>query len=245
MTRSRIGLLTLLVAMLAATFFCLPKAKVSRRVKSAFWVALFMGFFALLLGGAITEIKSKSITRWIRKTEDVAGDERSLGEAVTASRQGLINANLVDFRRNRLLGSGFQVSPDMRRLYEQRKVTLFSAMIEKGLLPLMILGESGIVGAVVFVCFLIVFYKTCARKHYTATATLFTVYLTTNLAEATFFAPSGGGGVLWMLMVLGGFAIDMQRYARMPAVLCHGNVDDVEMVEESPDGDRQDEVYDA
>lgn len=86
---------------------------------------------------------------------------------------------------------------------------IFSAPVEKSIVPLMILGETGIVGAVVFIIFLIVFYGTCKRKCYFVTASLFTVYLATNMAEATIFSPSGPGGVLWMICVSGGFVIDM------------------------------------
>ena len=75
----------------------------------------------------------------------------------------------------------------------------------------MVLGETGILGSITFVIFLIVFFVTCHQRHYTATLTLFAVYLSTNMAEATFFAPAGGGGVQWILMVVGGFVIDMNR----------------------------------
>jgi hypothetical protein len=82
----------------------------------------------------------------------------------------------------------------------------------------MVLGESGLVGASLFILFLVVFFSTCHQKRYTATATLFIVFLTTNLAEATFFSPAGGGGVYWSLMVVGGFTIDMAVIAgRLPA----------------------------
>ena len=34
------------------------------------------------------------------------------------------------------------------------------------------------------------------------------MFLVTNMGEATFFSPGGGGGFLWMLCVVGGFALD-------------------------------------
>ncbi len=75
----------------------------------------------------------------------------------------------------------------------------------------MVLGETGILGVIAFIIFLIVFIATCHQRHYAATLTLFAVYLSTNMAEATFFSPSGGGGVMWIIMVVGGFVIDMNR----------------------------------
>ena len=178
-----------------------------------------LGVLALLAVSIIGEIHSGTITRWLRKQQDTASDDRNLGAAITESRQGLIAENMRDFRRNRLLGSGFQVAHYTRERFNAGRATLFSASVEKGLLPLMILGETGILGACAFSLFLFVFYLTCRRKKYTATATLFTVYLSTNMAEATFFAPSGGGGTLWILMVVGGFVIDMQQYVPQPRLL--------------------------
>ena len=73
---------------------------------------------------------------------------------------------------------------------------------------MMVLGETGIVGEMCFLIFLVAFYGTCARRKYTVTIALFTVLLVTNMAEATFFSPGGIGGILWMLGVVGGFTID-------------------------------------
>ena len=217
MTRSRLALFLLLVSLLLTTQFCLPRAQVSRRTKNAFWGVLFAGFFVLLIAGTFSEMKDQTITRWLRKKEDLSSDDRSLGTALTDSRQGLIDMNLADFRRNRLLGSGFQVAFYTRSMYAHGQATLFKASVEKGLLPLMILGETGLLGIVAFSFFLLTFYFSCRQRRYTATATLFTIYLATNLAEATFFAPSGGGGSLWILLIVGGFAIDMSQYAPRPS----------------------------
>ena len=216
MTRSRLALFLLLVSLSMTTYFCLPRAHVSRRTKTAFWTLLFIGFLTLFLMGAISEIKDKTITRWLRKTEDLSSDDRSLGTALTSSRQGLIEMNLADFRRNRFLGSGFQVAAFTRAMYASGQATLFKATVEKGLLPLMILGETGLLGAAAFSIFLFTFYLRCRQRRYIATATLFTVYLASNMAEATFFAPSGGGGSLWILLVVGGFAIDMSQQTPAP-----------------------------
>ena len=73
----------------------------------------------------------------------------------------------------------------------------------------MILGETGIFGAATFLFFLILFYHGASRKGYTASLTLFSLLLGTNMAEATFFSPGGGGGLFWMFTVCGGFLIDM------------------------------------
>ena len=40
------------------------------------------------------------------------------------------------------------------------------------------------------------------------TITLFTVFLVSNMGEATLFSPGGIGEILWMMGVVGGFTID-------------------------------------
>ena len=213
LTRSRIALLTLVVTVLSSVFLFLPQTNLTKKAKTRFYCAVFITLFALLTTAIVSEFQNHTVSRWIRKTDDVTSDDRTLGNALTQSRQGTIAQNLRDFRRNRLFGSGFQVSQKMAG-NKSSSSSLFSAPIEKGLLPLMVLGESGILGSTVFVIFLISFFSVCKVKRYLATATLFIVFLTTNMAEATFFSPAGAGGVFWSLLVIGGFTIDMAVVAR-------------------------------
>ena len=217
MTRSRLAFLVLAFSIAFVSFYCVPNARVVSKVRARFSnITLFV--IVLMLGAAVAfEIKGGYVSRWLRKTNDIASDARSLGEAVTGSRQGKIAECLNDFHQNTLFGKGFQVDRTTQRRFEAGQVSVFSAAIEKGLLPLMVLGETGILGTVAFALFLLVFFTTCHQRHYTATLTLFAVYLSTNLAEATFFSPSGGGGVQWILMVVGGFVIDMNREAERHA----------------------------
>ena len=154
------------------------------------------------------EVRNQSISKWLRKTEEVSTDTRGFGEALTASRQGTIEANMADFRKNPLFGSGFQVTEEMKYFFRHHDGLILSASIEKGLLPLMVLGETGILGFVFFMVFIVAFYATCVRKKYYCCATLHTIFLATNMAEATYFSPGGIGGYLWVLTVGGGFIID-------------------------------------
>ena len=74
----------------------------------------------------------------------------------------------------------------------------------------MILGETGVVGLIVFCIFVITFMNGCARRKLHVTATMFIVLCATNIGEATFFSPGGSGGTLWMMSVVGGYVIDMK-----------------------------------
>lgn len=209
MTRSRAGVLAFVVMICMVLYYCLPAARLPFRTRRH--IRSLMVFFLIVLAiGAITfEVRNQSISRLLRKTDDVVSDDRSFLEAITNSRQGLIRRCMDEFRRNPLLGSGFQVIEEHPELFDRGVISLFSAPIEKGILPLMVLGETGVAGFVVFSLFLLHFFVTCWRKRYSATLTLFTVFLATNMAEGTFFSPGGAGGVQFVVSILGGFVIDM------------------------------------
>lgn len=211
LSSSRTGLFSLMVGMLMVAVWLPNKIMlppmVKRHLKTGVSVMLVLGF----IGAVFAEISNDSISHWLRKTEDVDEDTRSLSEAVTASRQVLVDASMRDFRLNPTLGCGFQVAENTaQQIAKSGSGLVISAPIEKGVLPIMVLGETGIVGAIVFVIFLISFYTTsCRRKLYVTTA-LFTVLLATNMGEATFFSPGGSGGLLWTISIIGGYCIDMQ-----------------------------------
>ncbi len=209
MTRSRAGLIAYIVSWIVLAFHFFPQIRVGVHRRRRIVVWLFTGIVLLAIIGGGAEMQGQIVSRWLRKTDNLVEDHRALAKAVTESRRGLIYRCMSEFSRNPLLGTGFQVVEEHVSAYHAGRLSLFSAPIEKGFLPLMILGETGISGAGFFVAFLFSFFAGCHQKGYVATSSLFLVYLSTNLAESTFFSPSGGGGVMWMICVLGGFVIDM------------------------------------
>lgn len=208
MTRSRMGLLIILAfgAMLYGfTMSHVAMAPMLKsRINNILTFIVVVGISALVIG----ESRNKTVSRWLRKTDSVATDERGLTEAVTSSRQGLIARNMRDFRRNKLLGSGFQVAANHVDQYKGRPGIIITAPIEKGILPLMVLGETGILGSVFFLLFLSNFFTQCVQMRLWSTLTLFTALFMSNMAEATFFSPGGAGGIEWCFTVVGGFICD-------------------------------------
>ena len=161
-----------------------------------------------MLLAAVAQIKSGTMNEWLRKTNDTSVDRRSIVEALTESRQGLMTYCLWEFQRSPIIGSGFQVAEYTRDQMKRTRGLVISASVEKGVLPVMVLGETGILGEICFLFFLVAFFMICARRRFFVTITMFSVYLTTNMGEATFFSPGGGGGIMWMVCVVGGFTID-------------------------------------
>lgn len=206
MTRSRTALVTTAALVWMVYTYCLGKIPVKPKVKKAVQGAMMVLLGLVAIAAVAAEIKDQSVSRWLRKTDDVAADTRSMGEALTSSRMGLVEESLRDFKSNPLFGKGFQVAWYTPLFTGGRLV--FSSPIEKGVLPAMILGETGALGALAFLVFLGAFYGTCVSRRYVVTATLFTAFLATNLGEASFFSPGGVGGMLWALCAGGGFVID-------------------------------------
>lgn len=209
LSRSRGGFFTFVVVMFLTGFVCLPRARISRRHRNQLTMAFVGIIVAMAIGGTVMEIRDNTFSKWLRKTEDVRSDSRSLSEAVTSSRMDLIQANMEDFYRNPLLGKGFQVAPYLIDAYKAGQITWFSAPVEKGVTPVVVLGETGILGGIVFVVFLVTFYKTCIRRRYLALMNLFTCLFVANLADSTMFSPAGLGGFLWVISCVGGFGIDL------------------------------------
>ena len=197
-SRSRVGLVSNIAAFVMCGFYAARKVQLPSRVKAHLNNGIFMGVSLLLIVGVISQIRGGAMSEWIRKTGDVEGDKRSLSEALASSRIGLIDQSLYEFRRNPLFGSGFQVAEYTPERVKRNKGLILSSPIEKGVAPVMVLGETGILGEFCFILFLASFYGTCISRK----------YIVTNMAEATLFSPGGIGGILWMISAVGGFSLD-------------------------------------
>ena len=107
----------------------------------------------------------------------------------------------------------------MKRLYERHGGGLIlSAPIEKGVLPVMVLGETGIVGATVFAMFLLSFWVNGSKMKLYMSIAMLVVFLATNMGEATFFSPGGIGGIQWVVCLIGGYTLDLWLLTRVQMV---------------------------
>lgn len=215
-TRSRVALLGLMVTSAMVYFYLAKKVKlhpVARR-----WMGSFLAMAAVLICimAVIAEVRNNAISRWVRKTDNADSDNRSIGEAVTASRQGLIEMCMDDFKRNPLFGMGFQVAYYTPIFLQNSKGMVFSSPVEKGVWPVMVLGETGVVGEVVFISFLLYFWIVGERRRLFISITLMAVFLSTNMGEATLFSPGGPGGIEWLFCLIGGYSLDICSKQQAP-----------------------------
>lgn len=211
-TGSRTALIGFVTLCFILVFFSIPRAKLPLNVKHRIKGFMSAGVAILIVVAAIMQLSAGGISKWLRKA-DVNSDDRGLVEAITSTRMGLVELNMADFNKNRLLGVGFQVNEDSVKHLRAQGSFVISAPIERGVLPLAILAEGGILGAISFIIFLIIFYGGCFRQGFVATMTLFTVYLELNFSEMTFFSPNGGG-TQWVILLIGGFVVDITSRAK-------------------------------
>ena len=214
LTRSRVALLGLVVTLVIVYFYLPRKIQLGNKMKQWLRHILLIGGLMLIALVVVAEMKDNAISRWVRKTEGVKADQRSLSEAFTASRQGLVDMCMDDFYRNPLFGMGFQVAEYTAQSAAMNDGLILSSPIEKGVIPIMILGETGIVGVVVFAIFLLSFYLGCTKRHLYLSVMMMAVLLSLNLGEATFFSPGGLGGPQWLLCVVGGYVLDLTMMFR-------------------------------
>lgn len=207
LTRSRVALITGMFVIGIVFFYTSRVIKLPHNVRRHIGNGMVVCLVMLIVIAVISQLRSGAMSEWARKTSDSKSDKRSLIEALTSSRMPLIEMSLNDFKRNPFLGMGFQVA-EYTKYKTKGKSFIISASIEKGVLPVMVLGEGGILGVVCFLIFLVSFYWICTKRKYFVTITTFSVLLVTNMGEATFFSPGGIGGILWMMTCVGGFAID-------------------------------------
>jgi hypothetical protein len=207
MTRSRLAFMILAASLVIINFFTVRKINVTRRVKQAMSNGMLAFTALVMIFAVVMEVKDHSISRWLRKTDDLGGDTRDLGEALTQSREGVMERSMWEFRRSPIFGSGFQVMLEHQYMFKKGEM-VFSAPIEKGVLPVMVLGETGVVGSIFFAFFVLSFLVTCMSRKLYVTLTMFLLLIVSNMGEATFFSPGGIGGVLYILSIVGGFALD-------------------------------------
>ena len=208
MTRSRTAFVIIAGSLMVMYLVGLPMASLSPARKARLRIFFTVLLVLTVAGLVMLQIAEGTVSKWLRKTDDLAGDSRSLTTAVTDTRMSLIMRDIADFQRNPLFGKGFQVSEWHPAAFRAGAITIWSAPIEKGPLPIMILGEGGILGEIMFIIFLVAFVAFCLKRKYAAMLTLFSCFLLSNLGETTFFSPSGVGGIGWIVFAVGGACID-------------------------------------
>jgi hypothetical protein len=129
-------------------------------------------------------------------------DSSNLLEAAEASRGGLVERMMNNIEKHPLTGIGFGIASDPSTMQVDRDPVLglpTGAVIEKGVLPVAVTEELGILGALLVLAWVWMLVRRGARSGVVALSVLGIVLLT-NFGESTLFSP-GGVGLLPLILL--------------------------------------------
>lgn len=171
-----------------------------------FYVLAFCMLIGLILGGpTINQITTDFISKSGRA--QVSG----LLEAYERSRGVLMEPMIDNIKADPFIGVGFGVSSDSSSLRIQRDPIFnlpIGAPIEKGVMPLALLEELGVIGFSLFLLWFWMIIRSAAKAGVAPLAVVLTALLI-NMGESIFFSP-GGMGMLVLMMVSWGYAMGIE-----------------------------------
>lgn len=135
----------------------------------------------------------------------------SLADAYQKSRGGLAQGMWMNIQNDPVVGIGFGIASDpssMKIIREPLFGLPVSAVIEKGILPLAVWEELGLIGLGLFVGLVLLFLRRGIKAGLGALSVGMTAFLL-NLGESTFFSP-GGMGLL--SLILFGWVVSSARH---------------------------------
>lgn len=143
-------------------------------------------------------------------------DATSLIAAADASRGALIQKMFVNIQENPLTGIGFGIASEPAYMEVERDPVLglpLSALVEKGVMPVAVVEELGVFGAVAVLGWFLVVLRRGARSGVSQFAVLITLVLV-NFGESMFFSVGGMGMLL--LILLAGAVTGEQKVTERP-----------------------------
>lgn len=203
LSEARTAGLGLLIALILAAFVL--QALTRRRLKDLFPAIksrrfVLAAMLALTIVSVSTPVLSGFIQSYISKRGEVAG----LVEVYDRSRGRLMQEMWANVREHPWTGIGFGIASDPLSMEVERDPVLglpVGASIEKGVLPLAVLEELGIPGAVAVLAWLWLLVRRSIRGRRMAPIALLFTALLLNMGEMMLFSPGGMG--LLMLVVIG------------------------------------------
>ena len=153
----------------------------------------------MVAGLIMLDAISETVARYISKSGRSSAD--TLLEAYQQSRGILIDPMLANIADDPWRGIGFGIASNPSEMVVQRDPFLglpIGSSIEKGVAPLAIVEEVGVLGAILIIFWLLVFLRKGVVAGLPPLAVLLTA-LILNLGEYTLFS-AGGQGLLLMIL---------------------------------------------
>lgn len=208
MSGSRTGAITLLSG-LSVIFICAvtwsrgPAFRLRKNLSPSVLLTTLTAFllaaiaFNFQSGGSLSKAAMAFAAKKGNSGQEIEG--LTLDQA-TATRRGLIDRSLQNFSQSPIYGNGFQIYADREYMSDK---TFLTAQIEKGFLPAAILEETGVLGTLSFLLFILSWLADAIRQRNIPSLALFTGLLFMNLGECSFFSLGGQGAYAWLMVMAG------------------------------------------
>lgn len=196
-------------------FYGLPIKQLLPGLRSVrlFMTIVILVLLSLLLIISFPEKISSAYLYFISKgNRELAVGADSLANAYASSRGGLIETMWTNIQRDPWLGIGFGIASDPFKMDIVRDSFLglpISAAVEKGVLPVAIWEELGLMGLFLFFAWYFMIIHRGAHGGLAPLGICITALLL-NMGESTLFSPSGLG---LLFLILLGWASSYQTYS--------------------------------
>ncbi|MFZ5998468.1 MAG: O-antigen ligase family protein [Nitrospirota bacterium] len=188
---------------LALTFSLSARKELKARLKSIFRNYLVVSLFCFALVLLVLNISSleSRFFNFITKERDV----ENIRQGFLITREHLVARSLNNFLDSPLLGMGFGLASDQQRFAIESTNTHhlpLSAPTEKGFLPSALLEETGLLGGMLFIMFLITMARPLVKTAGLPLCWAFFTCIIINLGELNIFSFGGMGLYLWLVIGL-------------------------------------------
>lgn len=200
-TASRGAMLTFAAGIMFVAYFFMRERRVGAQWKGKVLMNLWLvGVFGLSVI-VLNPNSRQSLQRFFVKHGAKEGEKVEFKmENLTSSRMGMVDRTLLNFKQSPVIGNGFQVSREMADLKIESVRDMLSAPVEKGVWITAVLEEGGVIGFLIWTIFLISTLIKFVRMRAYITASVFFLFIVSNMGEFSFFSMSYLGGFMWALV---------------------------------------------
>ncbi|XZE55526.1 O-antigen ligase family protein [Planctomycetaceae bacterium SH139] len=205
-SRTSIGAALIGMSLVIGTYVLLGQQRYlitprQKQMISRLLIGLGVSAICLIAWDSVNEGKyAQRLASYISKTKEVDGFGSLRVETILESRIEKYEAGWGNFKENPITGIGFGTASGAQFA---RNASMFSAPIEKGFIGIAVLEETGIVGAIFFLCFVGTFLRVLYQQQNYVGFALLATYLVVNCGETMFFSFGGHGAFGWAVVMCG------------------------------------------
>lgn len=202
MSTSRTGMLAFMLGTLAAGAMGLFSSRPDLRIVLT-GIPPFLRLSAAGILAILSIVFFQGLVQGVQNAVFKGDTESTIGESFSGSRGDLIDASFAKFKERPIFGNGFGV-PTYFDDFVIRRDPIFdlpvSAPVEKGVLPVAVLEELGVVGGLFFLWLIYSLFRRVVRNSEYQMIGLLVCALAINLGEAVLFSAGGFGLLVWLVI---------------------------------------------